>query len=306
VKNRRDSGASLATVVILVALVVWIAAMVGIGFVVRETNEFGGITNVDEVDRATRDVFVLGGMTFFSILFGVAGWQINRPARVRSDLLRRLALVPLSDATLRDVTRSSTRIANLYVGLGAIVTVLGFAAAAFPDQQGPILWTMVTLCVLWAGFAGFAIVRSVGGANAIMGHLGLQVTGLPSFRYSFIAERGWMTGAMTYGGERHGRPVTITQHPLHAVTQVWNVVPRGIPTEPDQMATLTGLPSKEFRKVTVAGEDGQLFVYRSGNGAGRWMLHDLLLAEALAVDVPTTQRRPPPPPPPASYSGPIP
>jgi hypothetical protein len=34
--------------------------------------------------------------------------------------------------------------------------------------------------------------------------------------------------------------------------------------------------------VAIERSDGRLAVVRSGNGAGRWFLHDLLLAEAVA------------------------
>ena len=48
------------------------------------------------------------------------------------------------------------------------------------------------------------------------------------------------------------------------------------------MARLTGEPPSAWKGATlVAGLDG-VTVTRTGNGAGRWCLHDLLLAETVA------------------------
>ena len=58
---------------------------------------------------------------------------------------------------------------------------------------------------------------------------------------------------------------------------------RATMTSAASMAALTGQPSRFLRRVAAeVGPDG-VTVRRSGNGAARFVYHDLLLAERLAA-----------------------
>ena len=93
---------------------------------------------------------------------------------------------------------------------------------------------------------------------------------------------GHLAGALTYEGVRHGRTVTITQTTTEATTHVSGAAPPRAEVPVEQMVASTGEPFRCWKQVTAtAGPEGVLIV-RSGNGAGRWFLHDLALAEALA------------------------
>jgi hypothetical protein len=280
-------------------LALWIGATVGAGFVVRETNEFGGITNIDEVEDITRTVFLVGAVVFFSLMFGIAAWQTNRRARrLDEGLFARLAVQQVPPGLTRRLARQSTRITNVYLAFGASVTALGLlAVAASQEQQGLILWVISAFVMVWVVYGMYAIVRTAGGVNELFSYLGLELTGWPVFRYSWVSDRGWMSGAVSYGGTRAGRSVSISHHTHHAVISVSAPIPAHVPTDAAAMSMLTGLPVKIWRNTTAVQEDGQVFVHRSTNGAGSWVLHDLLLAEAIVATTAAPHTVPPPPPP---------
>jgi hypothetical protein len=90
-------------------------------------------------------------------------------------------------------------------------------------------------------------------------------------------------GDLAIGGERHGRAVTIAQRPEAAVTVVRGRFACATTTSPASMAALTGQPSRFFRRVEAEVGPDRVTVRRTGNGAGRFVYHDLLLAEHLAA-----------------------
>jgi hypothetical protein len=87
---------------------------------------------------------------------------------------------------------------------------------------------------------------------------------------------------MSDTGTRYGRQVMMIQQANRAITFVHAPVPARTIESGADMARLTGEPPSVWKGATlVAGVDG-VTVTRKGNGAGRWCLHDLLLAETVA------------------------
>jgi hypothetical protein len=238
-----------------------------------------------QADDAARTAFVIGGAVFFGVMFGAAAFQMRRiQRRTTSGLYERLALRPLAPGTLRRATKGLFSIGYVYVLFGVVVTAIGLIAIGVGDDTGKIIRFVIPILGVWTVYAVYATRKAFRAGDDIMSPLGLQLTGIPEYRYSIITDRGWLTGAMTYAGRRHGREVSITQTPKQAVTVVeGDVGRRKPPTTPKQMADLTGESIQQWRKVEVAVEDGAVIVVRRRNGAGGWFLHDLLLAEAVAA-----------------------
>ncbi len=266
----------------------WTAfTIVGLALWIGGTVVAGARSDTPTDGTATRHAFVIGGAIFFGLMFAGAAWSIrNSKRRTGSRLYDRLAIDPMAGDTLRKATGGLYRIGYVYVAFGALVTGLGLAAIGVDDEQRTrqLMMVMVALVVVWAVFAVFALRRAFTAGDSVMTPLGLRLTGTPSFHYSAISDHSWMTGAMSYAGTRHGRNVSITQHPKHAATVVAGVVGDvRPPTTPAQMTKLTGEPIGMWRGVSVDVEDGAVIVQRSRNGAGGWFLHDLLLAERVAA-----------------------
>lgn len=269
-------GSRAWTALVVVGLGGWIGAVVAVG-AARDTPTDGS---------PSRTAFVVGGAIFFSLVFGAAAWQMRRTHRQsRSALFDRLAVLPVAPGEVERATRPMYTIGYVYVAFGAIVTALGLTAVAIGDDDGSsgVLGLMLAIVAVWAVFAVYALLRSYAGADAIVRPLGLELTEVPTYRTSWLADRSWMTGAISYGGSRHGRIVSISQAPKGAATVVAGTVGDGpVPRNRAEMSQLTGEPFGSWKGVTVRIEDGAVIVVREGNGAGGWFLHDLLLAEAVA------------------------
>ena len=227
--------------------------------------------------------FAIAGAVFFGVTFGAAGLQMRRrKLRVTTGLYRRLATREVTDDDLRAATKGLAGVGSTYLFFGAVTTGLMLLAIGLHDEDlFPILlWTVVGLVVLWVGYSVIALRRAFSASDAFVEPLGLRLTETPT--YVSGGGGGRLVGAQEYSGERHGRPVVIRQHPSSAETVVEGTF---APTEvrsPQRMAELTGEPWTSFRRVTASrGPDG-VTVRRQGNGAGRWLLADLLLAETLA------------------------
>lgn len=274
--ERHPGRASTAwTVFCLLGIASWIGVTVAVA-----------AGNPDDGKAVTR-AFALAGGAFFAVVYGVAAVQMRRAQRrVRADLYHRLALTPVDEATIRRSARGTSTIGYVYLGLAALVTVLGLLAIGVADDTWTprLLWATLALVVVWAAYAIVAIGRAWSGADELMRPLGLQLAGVPSLAAGVAGGGPDLHGATTWIGERHGRRVTVVQFPKEAVTTVQGGEPhRKAPTTAIQMATLTGEPVRRWRGVAVAVEaDGAVVVTRRGNGAGRWFLHDLLLAETIA------------------------
>jgi len=230
--------------------------------------------------------FAIAGGVFFAVTFGAAAGQMRR-ARLRtgSDLYRRAAIRDVSDDELRAAARSTAGIGPTYLFFGATVTALMLVSIGFGDEglMRTLLWIAVGLVLIWAVYAGFALRRAFAAGDAFAQPLGLRLTEIPAW-VARPSGGGDLIGAQGFGGERHGRQVVISQGAGEAVTAVHGVFAERRLTGPQRMVELTGEPWSAFKKVTVdSGPDG-VVVSRRGNGAGRWMLTDLLLAEAVAAE----------------------
>lgn len=237
-------------------------------------------------DQLVTNTFAIAGAVFFTLVFGFGFIQLRRSSsRVRTDLYERLAVRPVSREALRASVRGSNRIAAVYLSFGAVVTALGLLAIAARDEmESRLLVVIVVIVVVWMFVAVWALTRSFVSTSAVFAPLGLTLTGTPEYRYSVLARRGWMSGAMTYAGERHGRLVEITHEADRAVTVIRPVTSPGrAPQGRAQMAALTGEPASAWKHVAAAVEDDAVVVVREVNGAGTWFLHDLLLAESVAA-----------------------
>jgi len=151
------------------------------------------------------------------------------------------------------------------------------------------------LTLLFCGYFFYAYAAVTSSANDVVSGLGLKLVQMPAYlRVPDIAGGslgGFTVGAATYKGVRHGRAVHIVQEARRAATLVGEPPRAGVPVVPSgmgpaEMAALTGEPPQSWRRVTVARGDGFTAVRRDGNGAGKWMFHDLLLAEALSSPPP--------------------
>jgi hypothetical protein len=119
-------------------------------------------------------------------------------------------------------------------------------------------------------------------SDHVLAPLGLAVTTLPSWRPPPFSAGGSLVGELGFAGERHGREVSIAHRPKLAVTSIrGRFVPRTM-SSATTMAALTGEPPSAFRRVEVRVASDSVTVRRTGNGAGRHIYRDLLLAEHLA------------------------
>lgn len=273
------SGAPTASRWWLVGCLLGIALWVGVTVIVG--SRYGGPSN----PRPGSIAFAVGGAVFFGVVFAVAAVGMRRSQYTsRSELYDRLAVAPVDPSTIRRATRGMYRIGYTYLAFGALVTGLGLAAIGFGDDDGGswMFTVMIVLIVLWFGYMLFALRRVYTSTDVLFAPLGLHLEEVPSYVVHWFGGTS-LSGAMTYGGTRHGRHVSITQEPKQAVTVVQgHVSARKPPKTPAQMATLTGEPAGRWRGVTVEVSADQVAVIRRGNGAGRWFLNDLLLAEAVA------------------------
>ncbi len=261
----------------LLGIAVWITAIAIAGSRYSTPSDSSAMT-------ATAAV---GGAIFFGCMFVAAGIGIARSKHRRaSELFDRLALSPVPRGALRALGRRARLIGYTYVVLGAILTglMLGVIAIGDADRARPLVVASMGVLGVWLAVMVVALKQVVAMSSEAFAPLGLTMTGLPRIHVSAIAHRTWLSGAVTYGGTRRGRGVTILQNAKGAATLITvGGLAGSVPATPAAMAQLTGEPVTSWRSVEVGVEDGTLLVLRTGGAAGSWMLHDLLLAE-LVVD----------------------
>jgi hypothetical protein len=266
------------TPVCMAAIAGWVAAT-WVGASVWPGGEPGG-----------RYGFVAYGAVFFGALFGYALWTTRRwQTRARSELYERLALTPVPPDTLRASTQGLYRIGYVYFAAGMIVTGLGLAAVAVygTPWEARLIQAAIGIVVLWFAYMLYALRTIPRVSDVQFAPLGLTLAAMPIYRVSPFHGIRTMEGTVTYGGRRHGREVSIAIGIGASGTVVSG--PAGTsrpPTSPRQMASLTGERPSHWRNVTVAIADGRVVVERTGRDCGRWFLHDLLLAEAVAGPLP--------------------
>jgi hypothetical protein len=229
--------------------------------------------------------FAIGGALFFGTMFGAAALQVRRSQGAATDALYlRLADGEVPAATRRAVARSTRSIVSVYLLFGAVTTGLMLLGIGLADDRimRSLMTVAVALVIGWAAYSGWAISRAYRATDDLFAPLGLRITETPTYVAHPLVAGGHLAGALTYEGVRAGRTVTITQTPKQATTHVSGAAPPRPAVPVEQMVASTGEPYRCWKQVTAtAGPDGVL-VERSGNGAGRWFLHDLALAEALA------------------------
>ena len=211
---------------------------------------------------------------------------VKRPRRDGERLLRRLALTPIAAED-----RKGPPIALVYVVFGAVTVALMATALVLHDWDRSkwAISAVIGLTLVWCIVAfAWALPRAFGDANRTLAPLGLRLLAKPSYVPNLASGGGQLDGAIVYGGERHGRHVRISHKPSEASTVVsangagWGaaLIP---PSSAAEMTMLTGEPEGAWRHVTVEVGPDHVAVFRRRNGAGGWMLHDLLLADALAA-----------------------
>lgn len=230
--------------------------------------------------------FALAGGVFFGLILGAAALQVRRSgSRVNERLYRRLALGEVPPRVLRAAVRGARRVGYVYLLFAAMTTFLALAAIGLgPDGPTAALYYAAGVLVLgWLVYMVYALSRSYQGSNDVLAPLGLAIATLPTWVPT--SGGGVLAGALSFSGERHGRAVAIAQRTRTALTTVQGEFAKRKLTSPDSMAAVTGEPARFYRRVEAkVGRDG-VSVRRSGNSAGRYMFHDLLLAECLAGQV---------------------
>ncbi|MDQ7904378.1 hypothetical protein RB614_43655 [Phytohabitans sp. ZYX-F-186] len=212
--------------------------------------------------------------------------------RKRAELIQqRLTLVP----DLAGVRRSQAALRQVrlvYFGVPVLMTAVGISMYVVHTVTYAMVGAGILggLGLLFCGYFFYAYGAMARAASETVSGLGLKLVQMPAYlRVPDLAGGflgGFTVGAVVYRGVRHGRAVHIVQEPKRAATLVGEPPSGGAPVGPSPMgpaelSALTGEPPRSWRRVTVLRGDGFAAVRRDGNAAGKWMFHDLLLAEAL-------------------------
>lgn len=240
-------------------------------------------TNADPSDPTPilRTFAVAGGGFLGAVLVAAALQLRNRASEGGERLYRRLAPAVVAPEILRAAGRQGARTGHVYLLLagvttGLLMTIIGLG------EQGPyeiLFAALLVIVVGWAAYALVALRRAYRGAGDLLAPLGLSIVETPAM---VVGAGNRLVGRLSYQGVRHGRTVSIDQLTGTAVTAVSGRFPRRSVTSATTMAAMTGYPARVWRGVSARAGDGGVTVRRVGNGAGRWYLYDLLLAEQLA------------------------
>jgi hypothetical protein len=265
------------TVYSLVGAAAWMGATV-----------YAAATLADPSDAApVLRTFAIGGGAFFGIAFVAAGLETRRnQGRASVQLYRRLAIRGVPAEALRAAYRQTAGVAYTYLIFGGLTTGLFFAGIGMaPDGPYEVLTLAAAAVVLvWVAVVPFALRRAFGAAGGVLAPLGLAVTSMPAWRPRWYGGGGDLAGKLTITGQRHGRQVSIAQSGTLAVTSIDGRFRQRSIGSANAMASVTGEPARCWRRVSARAGGGGVEVRRTGNGAGRWYLYDLLLAERLAAD----------------------
>ena len=264
----------------LLAIAGW-AATIFAGTYVWPGGESGG-----------RYAAVAYGAAFFGLLFAYGIVRTRRAQlRPRHELFERLALTPVTPDVLRASTRGLFRIGYVYFTLGVIVTALGLGAVAAYGSawESRLLYIAIAVVVVWLVYMIYALRAVTTASDVVFAPLGLRLASMPRYRVDWLHDISSVEGAVSYVGTRHGRDVALVLGMGESVTTVSGATAASAPTSEAQMADLTGEDARNWRNVKVSIDDGDVLVRRTARDAGRWMLHDLLLAEAIATRSVTTR-----------------
>jgi hypothetical protein len=258
-------------------------AALGIGAWMGAT-VFVSVTNDNPSDSGpVGRTFAIGGAIFFAAL--VAGTLLDRrryTKPVDESLYRKLALSRAPAGATRDAMRHTIRVSNVYLLFGGLMTALVLGAIGL-GEDGPQAVLMYGALGV-AGVLGVYMLFAMGTAFRQGGEwlkpLGLAVTEIPSYAPR-PSGGGMMIGRLAYRGRRHGRKVEIAQTSNSALTRIEGSFCAQTIDDPDRIAALAGEPGP-WRRVRVEAGPGGVTVERRGNGAGRYLLQDLWLAERVA------------------------
>ena len=195
-----------------------------------------------------------------------------------------------SGPALRAAARGTRGTQSGYLLFAGVTSALLLAAIGW-GEAGPyreLFFALLVLVLLWLGYSLLAWRRGFGSAATLLAPLGLALTEIPQP----VGGSGGLAGELRFAGHRRGRPVSVRQAGALAVTELrGGFQPRSV-TSPATLASMTGEPARCWRDVAAQAGPEAVGVRRTGNGAGRWFLYDLLLAERLAE---LTAREPVPP-----------
>jgi len=259
----------------LIGLGAWIAAVVVVSI------------NTDPASdsKAPLRTAAVGGAIFFGMMFAAVGIGMRRARwKGTTALYDQLATHDIDRDALKAANRGTSTIGYAYLAFGVLTTGIMLAAVWFADDDitSNLVMIVSVLLVIWLAFMIYAFRKVFVSSNVMFGPLGLAVTQMPVYVPS-SAGGGTLAGSMTYEGMRHGRHTSIVHTTGGSVTHLEGPIHASKATNtPNQMAALTGQPITCWRKVKVQVDADGVTVARRGNGAGKWFLHDLLLAERAA------------------------
>src|SRR3546814_2819428 len=103
------------------------------------------------------------------------------------------------------------------MAFGGVATGLALTAIGLgPDGPYEALYgAAVVVVVAWAIYGAYAMRSAFGTASTVLRPLGLQVTGIPRWVPRAYGSSGFLVGATTMTGTRHGRRVSITRSEEH-------------------------------------------------------------------------------------------
>lgn len=257
-----------------------IAGWIGATVYVAATNEDQG--DYQPVLRA----FAVSGAVFFAAVFGTAAVQMRRrQTQVTDALYERLAGPDVAADAIRSARRATGGVGPTYLLFAAVTTALVLLAIGL-GEDGPtaqLYYAAGAIVLVWLVYMACALRRVYAASDVMLKPLGLRIVEVPGWANLLVSEAGGLTGQLGIAGERNGRPVSIIQRTRWCAVAIEGTFEPRTLTSPTAMAALTGEPPIRYRRVHAeAGTDGVSTV-RRGNGAGRYVLHDLLLAECLAA-----------------------
>jgi hypothetical protein len=269
------SRAAAWTTFSLLGIAAWVGATVYVAATSADPSDAGPILRT----------FALGGGVFIGLALIAGGWELRRSqTRASVRLYHRLALQAVSQGAIRTARRQTQDIGYVHLIFVGVTSALLFTGIAY-GEDGPyrvLFGAGFGLVVIWTIYSFYALGRAYAGAGKLLTPLGLTVTTIPTWRPRWSGGGGDLGGRLTIDGERHGRRVRIEQAGGVSVTTVSGRYGQQSVSSADTMASMTGEPARHWRRVRArSGRDG-VEVHRTGNGAGRWYLYDLLLAEHLA------------------------
>jgi hypothetical protein len=262
----------------VVGIVAWLGATV-----------FVAATNPDPSDATPiLRTFAIAGGVFFGLVFAGAAWEVRHTQTDASErLYHRLAVAAVPRRAIRAAVRRTRGMQHTYLAFAAVTTGLLLTMIAF-GEAGPyreLAAAMMALVMAWLIYSIVAHDRAFAVSGELLAPLGLAVTDVPGYALRPYGGGGDLVGRLAFAGERYGRQVSVSQAPRVAATEVRGAFRSRSVTSPTTMASLTGEPARFWQDVEARAGDGRVLVRRSGNGAGRWYLYDLLLAERLADEL---------------------